>query len=263
MEQRKEIFTNRHGQKIVVLIDQTENQKGLAFVMHGLGGFKEQPQMRTFAQAFLEKGFTVINFDTTNTLGESDGTYENATCTNYYQDLEDVIKWASTQNWYQEPFYLTGHSLGGFTAAFFAENFPDKVKGIAPISTVISGKLTNEALKKSNPENFEKWEKTGWWIYESNSKPGVIKKLNWHQFRDDIVQYNLFDKIDRLIMPILIIVGENDSGTPPEHQQLFLDKVPSDNKELHIIEGARHTFREPEHLAEIKEIFLKWVGKTN
>ena len=82
---------NRKAQKISVIVDKSQNQKGLAFVMHGLSGFKEQPHIAVFADAFKDSGFSVIRFDTTCTLGESNGKYENATITNYFEDLEDVI----------------------------------------------------------------------------------------------------------------------------------------------------------------------------
>jgi len=59
-------------------------------------------------------------------------------------------------------------------------------------------------------------------------------------------------------MPVLLIVGENDNGTPPEHQQILFDALPGP-KEMHIIQGAPHTFRDPKHLAEVKTIFAKWV----
>ena len=55
--------------------------------MHGLGGFKEQPHIETFAESFFELDYTVIRFDTTNTFGESEGNYENATVTNYLEDF--------------------------------------------------------------------------------------------------------------------------------------------------------------------------------
>ena len=90
----KLIIKNRKDQKIVVVLEKQENQKGLVFVMHGLGGFKEQPHVQTFKEAFREESFTTILFDSTNTLGESEGKYEEATTTNYFEDLEDVIEWA-------------------------------------------------------------------------------------------------------------------------------------------------------------------------
>jgi len=244
---------NRKGQKIIALLDKVENAKGLVFVMHGLGGFKEQSHIETFAQAFKEKGYTAVRFDTTNTFGESDGNYENATTTNYYEDLEDVIKWAKSQNWYQEPFVLAGHSLGGICSALYAEKYPEKVKALAPISTVVSGELT----LKTDREDVKNWEKTGWRISESKSKPGVIKKLPWSHMGDRL-KYDLLPEVDKLTMPVLLIVGEKDNSTPPEHQKILYDKLPG-KKEFHIIKGAEHTFREKKHLDEIKNILLKWI----
>jgi pimeloyl-ACP methyl ester carboxylesterase len=225
--------------------------------MHGLGGFKEQPHIQTFADAFREKGYLAVLFDTTNTLGESAGNYKNATTTNYYEDLEDVIKWTKTQKWYQEPFILSGHSLGGFCTAFYAENYPNEVLALAPISTVVSGKLILEAFKRYEPEVFEKWEKTGWQIKESTSRPVTIKKLPW-SFIADQMKFDLIPKAQNLTLPVLLIVGEKDTSTPADHVKILFEALPG-QKEFHIIKGAPHTFRDPKHLEEIKQIFKKWI----
>lgn len=252
----EKLFTqNRRSQKIATLLDLVPNQKGLAFVMHGLGGFKEQLHMQAYAEAFLENGYSVVRFDTTNTFGESDGNYEDATTTNYYEDLEDVIGWAKTQPWYQEPFCLAGHSLGGICTALYAENHPERVKAVAPTSTVVSGALSVET-KKSRGE-FEEWEKTGWLVKPSESKQGTVKRLKWSHMADRL-KYDLMPNVSKLTMPVLLIVGELDDGTPPEHQKLLYDKLPG-KKEMHVIKGAPHTFREEVHLAEIKQIMSDWV----
>jgi pimeloyl-ACP methyl ester carboxylesterase len=250
---------NRKNQKIVVLLEITNNSKPLAFVMHGLGGKKEQPHIETFAQSFLESGYNVVRFDTTNTFGESEGDYENATTTNYYEDLEDVINWAKNQEWYQEPFVLAGHSLGGISIALYAEKYPEKVKALAPISTVVSGKLSIKAQPK---ETIEKWDRTGWRTIKSTTTPGFIKKLKWHPFKEDKLKYDLLENADKLTMPVLLIVGDKDNGTPPEHQKMLFEKLRGP-KEMHIIKGAPHTFEEEKHLSEIKTIFKNWINKLN
>ena len=254
----KLFIKNRKDQKISVLLDLVDNAKGLAFVMHGLGGYKEQKLLHTVTEAFKEKNISIVRFDTTNTLGESDGDYADATTTNYYEDLEDVIKWASTQPLYKEPFYISGHSLGGMCTTLFAENYPEKIKGLVPISTVISGKLTLEREKANAPEKVKEWEATGWKITPSRSKPGHTKKLKWNSFVKENLKYDILPNADKLTMPVMLIVGEIDKGTPPEHHKLLYDKLPG-KKEMHIIKGADHDFRDPQHLAEIKEIFLKWI----
>ena len=250
----KIFITNRKGQKICVVVEGENNTKGLAFVMHGLSGNKDQLHIRTFVSAFLESGYVVVSFDTTNTYGESEGAPEDATTTNYLEDLEDVIAWTSQQSWHQEPFCLAGHSLGAFAVALYAQKKPEKVKGLAPISTVVSGKLSAESKEK---ESLEKWKKDGYKITPSSTKPGLMKKIKWAEF-EDRMKYDLLPEVEKFTMPVLMFVGDQDTSTPPEHQQILFDKLPG-KKELHIIKNAPHTFTAPEHLAEIKQVFINWI----
>lgn len=256
---QKIFIKNRKDQKVAVIIEEVEAPKGLAFVMHGLGGFKEQAHLEMIADLFKENGYTAVRFDTTNTIGESDGDFKDATVTNYYEDLEDVIKWSEAQSWYKEPFVLVGHSLGGISTALFAENYPEKVKALAPISTVVSGELGVEAHKRFSPEEFRIWEETGWLEAKSQSKPGVVKRLKWSHIADRL-KYDLLLKVNKLTMPVLLVVGENDIRTPLEHQKILYNVLPGP-KELHIIKGSPHTFRDPEHLQELKNILSQWIKK--
>lgn len=256
----KIFIQNRKRENISVIIERAINQRGLAFVMHGLGGFKEQDHIAVFANAFKKRGFTVVRFDTTNTLGESDGGFENTTTTNYYEDLEDVINWAKDQEWYQEPFVLSGHSLGGICVSLYAERYSEKVLAIAPISTVISGKLSSEASKRYKPKDFAKWKETGWREEESTSKPGVIKRLPWSHISDRL-KYDLLCDVSKLTMPVLLIVGEKDTSTPPDHMQILFKALPCP-KEFHIIKNAPHTFKDKEHLEKIENLFLRWIDKV-
>lgn len=248
---------NRTGKRISVLVEEAPNQRGLVFVMHGLGGFKEQEQIIRFAESFKGKGFTAVRFDTRNTLGESEGTYEEASITSYYQDLEDVIQWASTQSWYQEPFVLCGHSLGGVCTALFAEAHPEKVLGLAPISPLVSGALSVEAHHRYDKEAFKAWERTGWKEEVSNSKPSVIKRLPWSHIADRL-KYDLLPNAHNLTMPVLLIVGERDTSTPPDHVRILYEALPG-KKELHVLPDAPHTFRGAPQLAEIQSLFEHWI----
>ena len=174
--------------------------------------------------------------------------------TTSYEDLVDVLIWAKTQSWYEEPFVLAGHSMGGMCSALYAENYPEQVKACAPIAVTISGDLYFHTFPK---EVREQWKKTGWREWESTAYPGMMKRLPYTIVADRF-QYDLLKKIDRLTMPILMIVGSKDVATPSEHQRMLFEKIPG-KKELHIIEGATHAFPNPEHRAEIKAIFAKWI----
>lgn len=257
----KLFIKNRHDQKIVVVVEKPEQPAGLAFVMHGLGGIKSAPHIETFARVLLDNNYIVIRFDATHTYGESEGDYADATVTNYYEDLEDVINWTKAQIWYREPFILCGHSLGGICSGLYAEKFPKQVKALAPISTVVSGRLSYEAHKEYYPEELAEWEKTGWEIKESHSQPGIIKRLKWSHMADRL-RYNLLEKIDNLIMPTLLIVGERDDLCPPAHQEILFKALPG-TKELHVIKGAPHTFCEEKQLEEIYTIMDRWLKSLN
>ncbi len=252
----KRFLTNRRGQQVAVEIDTVEGQRGLAFVMHGLGGFKEQPQVVAAAEAFREAGITTVRFDTTNTLGESDGKYEDATVTNYYEDLCDAIAWSSAQPWYQEPFFLWGHSIGGMSVTLYAEHNPSKVKGLVPASPLVSGKLNLETYDQGE---LARWKEEGFSVSMSRSKPGVEKRLKWSHMEDRL-RYDLLPLASKLSMPVLIMVGDRDTGTPIAHQQLLYDALPGE-KELFVIKGAAHTYRKEEHLLAVREKLIEWLGK--
>jgi len=253
----KTSFKNRKERRIVVQIEPEKFTDKLVFIAHGLGGFKEQPHIQIFTEAFLENNFTVVRWDSSNSIGESEGSIENATLTDYYDDFEDAIIWSKTQKWYREPFTLAGHSLGSACAIIFAERYPQKVRSLAPISAFLSGK-SYYAFKK---DDVKEWKKRGFTLEESNSKPGVVKKLSW-KFMEDVLRYSLFEYAKKLTMPVLLIVGSQDQGTPYKDQKKFLDNLASKQKELHVIKGAQHTFYDQKHLLEIKEIMKKWIKKT-
>lgn len=252
---QKLFIKNRKQQNIAVLVEKAENPQGLVFVMHGLGGFKEQPHVETFAQAFKDNGYSVIRFDTTNSFGESEGDYADATVTNYYEDLEDVIAWSRSQDLYQEPFVLCGHSLGGISTALYAQKYPERVKALAPISTVVTGKLSAETYTKEEVDN---WRKTGWHTTIGYSS-GIKKTLKWSHMEDRL-KYDLLIDAHKLTMPTLLLVGELDSSTPAKHQQLLFDKLPGE-KDLHIIKNAPHTFVTKEHLDEVYSTISNWLKK--
>lgn len=260
----KVFIKNRNDKKICVVVEQPEEQpKGLAFVMHGFGGFKEQLHIQAIAETFLSNKYITVRFDTTHAFGESEGSYEDATQTGYYFDLVDVINWSKSQSWYSEPFCFAGHSCGGYCTALFAENFPKIIKAVAPISTVVTGPLTIEAYKATyGLEKYNEWEQTGWQVSESSSIPGLEKKLKWHPYIEDLVTNDLLLLSDKLTMSVLLIVGSEDTITPLSDQKLLFKKIPG-KKELHVINGALHTFRETQHIKELKEIFDKWIKSLN
>jgi len=218
MNKQKFSTTNRYGLKIVCDIWIPENSSGLDFVMQGLGGHKEEETVQTISKTIFNNGFIVINFDSTNSFGESEGEYKNATMQMHFEDLVEVIAWAKSQFWYKELFVLSGHSLEGYVVARYAEDYPEKVKTIFPHALVVSGDLSYQAGEISG--EIKTWKETGWWISESKSKPSLIKRLPWLHMEERL-KHNLLPNAGKITMPILFIIGEHDRYCPPEHQKIL------------------------------------------
>lgn len=248
----KVFIKNRKNQNISVVVEKVDNQIGLAFVMHGLGDSKDSNHIRTFVNCFLGNNYTVVSFDATNTFGESDGIFEDANITNYYEDFVDVINWVKNQDFFQKPFILCGHSLGAICSAFYAENYPEEIKALAPFSTVINSELSRQNYSK---KELTAWKKTGW-LTEDWGAQGKIR-LKW-SYMEEKEKYDLLKGVSNLTVPVLMIVGELDNCTSPKHQKILFDKLPG-KKEMYIIKNAPHTFREEKHLNEIYQILNQWT----
>ena len=254
----KQFVTNRKGQKICVVVDNADKSHELAFVEHGLGGSKDKGPIPVIIQAFVDMDYTVVSFDTANAFGESEGDYQYASATNSYEDLDDVIKWASTQEWFRDKFALAGHSLGGIASAWYAEQFPEKVSALAPIATVVSGKLSLELAKTyAGEENYDHWQTTG--LRRTFSRDGSVEKILPWSHMEDRLKYDLLPQASRLTMPVLLVVGTNDDRTPLDQQKIFYDAL-SQPKKLHIIEGAEHSFYKEHERDELKQAIQQWLS---
>lgn len=254
---------NRKGLKIVGEVHIPENPSGLAFVEHGLGGYKEQISIIATTETLFKNNYTVINFDATNSVGESEGKYEDATTQLHYEDLVDVIEWAKNEAWYKEPFILAGSSLGGYAVIRYAEENPNKVKAVFAKAPMVAGEFTFLANEKFNPEVLKSWKETGWNERKSVSKQGLIKRLPWSHMEERL-NHDLRPNASKLTMPILLVVGDKDTSCPADIQQILYDLLPTNpSNELHILKDAPHTFREEKDLNQLKSILDKWLKKLN
>lgn len=249
---------NRDKIKIFVRIDNPTGVKGLVFIAHGLSGNSEEACIQTYAEAFLQTGYVVVRWDAAHTLGKSGGSLIRATLTSYYDDMEDVISWSKSQKWYREPFVLVGHSLGSACAILYASEYPEKVRALIPTSAYLSWETYASYL---GPRVVSAWEQDGYMEVNSESKPGLVKRYGWELAADMQHHGELLHFADQIFIPVLMIVGSKDTGTPPSNQKLFIGRLPNQNGSLHIIPGAGHTFYKEEHLQKIKHIILTWLSE--
>lgn len=263
MTTQKLAIKNRRGLKLVIRVDTPEPARDLVFIAHGQGGFKEQVHIQAFTEAFLENNYRVVRFDATNALGESGGDMMHVTYDNYVEDLEDVINWARTQEWFQQPFALCGQSMGAQSTAWYAEHRPEQVKLVAPIAPPVNFDLWVETLDRQVRKD---WQEKGYKLEVSRSKPGVAKKIGWG-VAESLKRFDLLPLASKLTMPVFFMAGEFDQPCPYDNQKILYDLIPSASKVFIKILGAEHSFRNNqtkqhgEELAEARAALSGWLKK--
>lgn len=249
---------NRDGLTIVGNYSPADNGETV-FILHGLSGARRQPHIQTLTETFAAQGIGTVVFDAANSFGDSEGDLSGASMTRHAADLEDVIGHALSQGWCHAPFYLAGHSLGGGAVLSYALKYPERVKAIVPHAAVLSQALWMAAIDRATPERLDAWRKRGYEEKEDRMNPGRFGRTSW-ALMEDMASHDFLARAAALSMPTLMIVGEKDEPTPPDHQRLFFDALTCD-KEFHVVAGAEHTFRQPEHLAQLRDIITRWLQR--
>lgn len=249
------IIKNRYNLDIVILINKPEEVKGVAFLMHGFGSLKEHPVIRLAEKVFNDNNFITIKFDATKSIGESDGEMKDGTLTSYYEDLEDVLDWASKQDWYKEPFYLIGHSAGGYCVSNYTIKNELKVEKLILCSPLVSGQL----FKETDDVRLiiDEWKRDGIRQWESSSSPGIIKQSKY-DFIEDSLNHDLLKEAKDIKCPVLFISAEEDKVIPIDHQKLLANEII--NKKFIIIKNSNHNLNEDFVLKEIYTLINDFIN---
>ena len=250
------LIRNRRDNKIVIDVEEVVESNTLVFILHGMGVTRKSSVVQTVKETFKEHGYTTVIFDATNSVGESDGGQEEVSMEGYVEDLEDIIDWAKTQAWFVEPFALSGHSLGGYAAIRYAEKNPESVEKIVGIAPVISGKMTLQAYHIHRPEELRLWQETGHRSSGRNEDEG--DKIPWENMEERFGG-DLVPDANALTMPVLLVVGENDTLCLPSHQTEFLKHIGGDEKKLVTLKDSGHGFDDDISLGLLTTAINDWM----
>lgn len=255
----KLFITNENGEKLAVVVETPANQtvKKLAFIEHGLSSYKEYYVVRIAAEAFLQNGYTVVTFDTRHSFGESDGEIEFATLTASINDLETVINWAKSQDFYVEPFALCGHSLGGGSVIYYAEQSPDKVKQLVSLGGMVGGKYYLRSYMLHNEEFFEKWRETGMRFCRKSDDKKICGYVSF-DFVTDLQNYDMVFDAKKITAETLLITGENDLSSTRYNNERLFEKITAP-KELVIIKDSPHTYSGEQNKKDLYETINNWL----
>lgn len=168
---------------------------------------------------------------------KSDGNIINARISTYIEDLNTVITWSREQNFYTEPFSLLGNSMGGASVIDYARHHQEKVCRLFLISPVIGGKYWEEASLKYDPEEYAVWKSRGWYLYSRNNRSEKVS----YGVIEDAKKYDAVKGADDVKARVLIIVGDKDEISLPEHNRLFYERL-STEKRMVEVENGDHVY---------------------
>ncbi len=177
---------------------------------------------------------------------------------------------------------LAGHSLGGLVVADAALHEPARVESLVLISsaglfqmplpfqwiarTIMRPGLVAAALERNARRLLEKRvfeernEKVERFIEQSVTRPDPrfvkdLARVMW-SLRKELTSYHLFDQVERLTMPTLVIYGGRDRLLPTKSVPTWAGKLPAG--ELEVIERCGHMpiIEKPEQVVARMKAFL-------
>ncbi|MBW2992152.1 alpha/beta hydrolase [Candidatus Woesearchaeota archaeon] len=217
MNAEKVFVKSKNGNKLTCLVAKPEGKaEGLIVSSQGFGSTKERPQYQSLLNELPKLGFIIVVFEFQG-LGESEGEYKEKTVTRDLEDLKSVFE-HTYQNYEfnKEKVFLFGSSFGGLTALILA--LEDKrIKGLVLKAPVSGFKEKYDILDHKRRD-----------------------ELNYDEFVEDGIKYDVYSKASELNIPIKIIHGDKDESVPVEQSKKLIELCP--NAELKIIEGEGHRF---------------------
>lgn len=250
METRELTLTNRHGKRLLSTLRLPEGEvRGTALVLHGLAGWREQSTVVLIATALTESGYITLTFDGADCLRGPDASFPNATTTGFVEDAEDVIAYMKDAQWYQGPFMLAGHSLGGLVAARLENLHPGLATKLLLVAPAICW------YKDRSGKFFKRIHFLSRQV-RAMRKKGVLMPI-YPKWIRDYFSYDIRKDAPYCACPTFIISAGDDLtvARAAEHEKLAT-RFP--NATHVVIEDANHIFMD--HEQELTQTIQEWMS---
>ncbi|MBN2229022.1 MAG: alpha/beta hydrolase [Candidatus Thorarchaeota archaeon] len=193
-------------------------------LVHGAGGSSATWFMQLRG---LQDRFHVIAIDL-NGHGRTPDRNESDILQSYLDDIDHIV----TQ--FNKP-YLGGHSMGGALTQLYSLRYPDKLSGIILIGT--GGRLrVHPMIFEMLRNNFDEYVRSSAsFMFDESTSSEVItaSQKEIRKCKPSIIErdfracdgFDIMDKVSRINLPTLILVGENDQMTPEKYSTYLHENI--------------------------------------
>lgn len=197
--------------------------------------------VKTMAKKFLDSGWAVILYDSTQSFGESGGRAEDVTITQRTMDLERVVNYAKRRSYINnKKIIVMGHCYGAMTALAM-EGFQHILAGLILVSTPARIEETHLTRKSSHDMMKIKLKR-----YFHIEHEGGEARINY-SFYEDGMKIDMDRAARNLKTPALFIHGAKDENIPLDNSDRMFSRAIGPKKMVvlpsmgHEIKGAAIT----------------------
>ncbi|KAE8705888.1 Detected protein of confused Function [Hibiscus syriacus] len=250
-EQRRVIITNKHGEKLVGILHETQS-KEIVVLCHGFNRSKDDIILVNLAAALEKEGISVFRFDFSGN-GESEGPPQFGGFYREADDIRTVVQHFSGEN--RVVSAILGHSKGGSVVLLYASKYRDigivvNVSGCYDVKRGLAEALGADYMQRIKKDGY----------IDIKNKTGCVEYRLTEEDLMDILRTDIPKaclKIDKECR-VLTVHGSDDDINPVEDALKFAKIII--NHRLFIIKGADHFYTS--HQIELTSAVVKFINPT-
>jgi len=208
---------------------------------HGLLASRLSPKAVIMGRLCERMGLHCLRFDFRG-CGDSDGRFGDSVSSQRLEDLDHVIDYVR-KDLGMDTIGLFGSSLGGYVSLLRAGE-KGKIKAIVSVSTPFSmAELLEDEIEEKGYCDIDGYRIGKNFLYDAREYDEKLR-----------------EGLAGIRCPVLFVQGSADPLVPASHASELCSLVGS-TRELRIIEGADHSYSDPEHLFKLMELSLEWFRR--
>lgn len=210
---------------------------------HGVTGNKDRPIVADTANALNAAGFDTLCFSFSGN-GESEGRFVDSNVSKEVSDLGAVLDAVSKT--YSKICYI-GHSMGAAVGVVRAAG-DQRIDALVSIAGMVDTKAFAETeFGEETPDEGLMWEEPDCPLSSSFVKDlcvtiGSVESL-----------------VEAIGVPWLLVHGLADDVVLPKDPK-HVKAIKGDAVDVLYVEGADHSFNEPDHKEKLLEAVVEWLG---